>query len=29
LIPILRFRREQEISPGTQVLQVIDCVGKV
>ena len=31
LIPILRFRRAQEINvpPGTEVLQVIDCVGKV
>ena len=31
LKPILRFRRAQDIDipPGTQVLQVIDCVGKI
>ena len=31
LIPVLKFRRAEDIDvpPGTQVLQVIDCVGRV
>ena len=29
LIPVLKFTRAEDVPPGTQVLQVIDCVGRV